>query len=432
MKFLLHCLLVSTILLHCHTNAQTVAAKITVPLGGNSWLSVKASDGEEGVTNKGWENWQHPDAVWSTFIKIPRAGKLRVSADIMVPEGESQLKWTINGIGKTIKTGGAGKVYEIGEWDILQPGYVKIDACGISKTGQVFANINEIQIDGTATEGRIAFVKNNEGNYFYWGRRGPSVHINYDLSEVNDDIEWFYSEITVPAGNDVIGSYFMANGFAEGYFGMQVNSPTERRILFSVWSPFVTDDPKEIPADKKIVLINKGKQVYTGEFGHEGSGGQSYLQYNWRAGQTYRFLVQAKPVENNYTTYTAYFCAPEKKQWFLIASFSRPETTTYLKRLHSFLENFEPETGNISRKAWYHNPWVRTKAGEWKLLTKMLFTGDATAKIGYRDDYAGGVENDKFYLRNCGFFNNNTLLKTEFYMASKRTKPRINLVSLPN
>ena len=38
------------------------------------------------------------------------------------------------------------------------------------------------------------------------------------------DIEWFYSELTVPEGNDVIGSYFMANGFSEGYFGIQVNS----------------------------------------------------------------------------------------------------------------------------------------------------------------------------------------------------------------
>ena len=57
----------------------------------------------------------------------------------------------------------------------------------------------------------------------------------------------------VPEGNDVLGSYFMANGFAQGYFGIQVNSPTERRILFSVWSPFHTDDPSEIP-DQAILI----------------------------------------------------------------------------------------------------------------------------------------------------------------------------------
>jgi hypothetical protein len=94
------------------------------------------------------------------------------------------------------------------------------------------------------------------------------------------------NEITVPAGNDPVGSYFMGNGFGEGYFGIQVNSAIERKVLFSVWSPFETDDPREIPDDKKIILLKKGKEVHAGEFGSEGSGGQSYLKYNWKAFDT--------------------------------------------------------------------------------------------------------------------------------------------------
>ena len=409
--------------------AQPMAEKIKIPLGGNSWVATKTA--EEKVTDNGWKNWKSIDAIWSTYIKIEKKGTVKLSAIINVPAGESKLKWTINGVSKIINVGGAAKAeYEIGKWNIAQPGYIKIDAQGISKTRDLFAEISDLQIEGTAIDEGTAFVKNNEGNYFYWGRRGPSVHINYDLTEVNDDAEWFYNEITVPAGNDVIGSYFMADGFAEGYFGMQVNSATERRILFSVWSPFVTDNPKDIPENKKILMLKKGEKVHAGEFGNEGSGGQSYLQYNWKAGEIYKFLLHAKPAENNYTTYTAYFYAPEKKQWLLIASFSRPETTTYLKRLHSFLENFEPETGNISRKAWYHNQWIKTKEGEWKPVTKMLFTGDATASKGYRLDYGGGVENGKFYLRNCGFFNNNTILKTKYSVSSSGKKPEIDFLSL--
>ena len=170
--------------------------------------------------------------------------------------------------------------------------------------------------------------------------------------------------------------------------------------------------------------------MHTGEFGSEGSGGQSYLQYNWKAGETYKFLIHAKPAENNYTNYTAYFYAAEKKQWSLIASFSRPETSTYLKKLHSFLENFEPETGFISRKAYYHDQWLVTRVGEWKPVTKMLFTGDATANIGYRLDYAGGAEAGKFYLRNCGFFNDNTILKTKFSISATGKKPQVDLLGL--
>ena len=59
-----------------------------------------------------------------------------------------------------------------------------------------------------------------------WSRRGPSCHLGYTLP-TNEDINYFYNEVTIPKGEDKIGSYFMANGFGEGYFGMQVNSETK-------------------------------------------------------------------------------------------------------------------------------------------------------------------------------------------------------------
>ena len=413
------------------TFGQPTTGKIIVPLGGNSWVTVLPKNGEEVVTDKGWENWEHPEAVWSTYISVQKTGILKIDALLNVPAGVTKMKWTINGVSKTVTAKGSdSKEYEIGQWNITLPGYIKIDAQGISKTGDIFATVSELRLTGTATAGQTAFVKNNEDNYFHWGRRGPSVHINYDISEISDDIEWFYNEITVPTGNDQIGSYFMANGFGEGYFGMQVNSTTERRILFSVWSPFETDDPTSIPTDKKIILLKKGENVYTGEFGNEGSGGQSYLKYNWIAGQSYKFLLQAKPVKNNYTAYTAYFYAPDKKKWLLIASFSRPATSTYLTNLHSFLENFEPEKGFITRKALYHNQWVRTKTGNWIALSSMQFTGDATANKNYRLDYSGGEENGKFFLRNGGFFNPTTKLKTKFSVPAPLIKPAIDFTML--
>ena len=431
MKIILFTLFALTVFTCNKSFGQQTNGKIIVPLGGNSWVTVMPKDGDEEVTDSGWENWEHAETVWSTYISVQKTGILKIAALLNVPSGVSKIKWTIDGVSKTVTAKGmASKELEIGQWTITKPGYIKIDAQGISKTGDLFAIVSELRLTGTATAGQTAFVKNNNDNYFHWGRRGPSVHINYDISGINDDIEWFYNEITVPTGNDQIGSYFMANGFGEGYFGMQVNSTTERRILFSVWSPFETDDPTSIPDDKKIILLKKGENVYTGEFGNEGSGGQSYLKYNWIAGQTYKFLLQAKPVKNNYTTYTAYFYAPDKKKWLLIASFSRPATSTYLTNLHSFLENFEPETGFISRKAFYHNQWVRTKTGNWIAITNMQFTGDATANKNYRLDYSGGEENGKFFLRNCGFFNDNTKLKTRFSIPAPLIKPEIDLSTL--
>jgi hypothetical protein len=403
---------------------------IIVPLGGNSWLTVKAKNGNEKVTNNGWEKWQHATAVFSTYVKIAKQGSFKLSAPVSVPEGESMIRCTING--KAVATtvyGATEKEYELGEWN-LPAGYVKIDIQGIRKTGTVFANLHELVISGSSVDAQAVYVKNNEGNYFYWGRRGPSVHINYDLSAAGNEIEWFYNEIKVPVGSDPIGSYFMANGFKEGYFGIQVNSATERRVLFSIWSPFTTDDPAKIPDDQKIRMLKKGEQVHAGEFGNEGSGGQSYLKYDWKAGQTCKFLLHAQPDTDQYTTYTAYFYAPTEQKWLLIASFKRPHTNTYLTRLHSFLENFDPLMGNMVRKAFYQNQWVRTKSGEWIPLSKMTFTGDATAQKGYRVDYGGGEENGAFFLRNGGFFNDNTALKTVFTHEPGTTKPDVDLSAL--
>src|SRR3546814_7623338 len=127
------------------------------------------------------------------------------------------------------------------------------------------------------------------------------------------------------------------------------SSDLERRVLFSVWSPYKTDNPDDIPEDQRIVLLRKGKEVHAGEFGNEGSGGQSYLRYPWKAGTTYRFLLHGKPDGKGNTSYTAFFYAPEIKQWKLIASFRRPQTSRWLTRFHSFLENFNPRTGDKQR-----------------------------------------------------------------------------------
>jgi hypothetical protein len=78
------------------------------------------------------------------------------------------------------------------------------------------------------------------------------------------DVSYYYSEINVPQGYDPVGSYYMANGFGQGYFGYQVNSATERRFLFSVWSGYHTDDPTQIPSEYTVQLNRKGADVISG------------------------------------------------------------------------------------------------------------------------------------------------------------------------
>jgi hypothetical protein len=400
------------------------ANKMIVPIGGNTWTVNGAK-----VSNNGLSDWTSSTTSVQTFIYLSQSGSLHLSLN-MNPGGNNILKITIQGLSKELTVEGEKESeYYVGTWENLQQGYVKIEMQGVSRSANSFGTVSSLGISGTAVNIETAFVKDNNDNYFYWGRRGPSVHLKYTLP--NSDITDFYSEIKVPEGNDVIGSYFMANGFAEGYFGIQVNSSTERRILFSVWSPYATDNPASIPSEFKITMLKKGNNVHAGEFGNEGAGGQSYLVYPWKAGMTYKFLLRGQPQSDNSTIYTAYFFAPEENKWLLIASFIRPSTHTYLKKLHSFLENFVTETGNQTRMALYGNQWVRDTNGVWTALNSAKFTADQTARKRFRLDYSGGINGNSFFLKNGGFFFPSTVIDSQFNIEKRTIPPVIDFAELP-
>ncbi len=432
MKFSLSFVFILFIVNSYAENRMSDSSAITVPLGGNGWLSKNSA---ATINKDGLSNWSSSNDTVSVYVRLEAAGNLNVQLKLKVPEGQSKIGVTI---GKSVLTkvvlNKDEETVNFGTVEIPSPGYVQIKLSGLSKSGAVFASVSDLILNGPAVSNGAAYVKNNQGNYFYWGHRGPSVHLNYKLpDEAKDKIEWFYNEVTVPVGNDVLGSYFMVDGFTGGYFGMQVNSPTDRHILFSIWSPFNTQDPKNIPDSLKIQLLKKGANVHAGEFGNEGSGGQSYMNYPWVADKTYAFLIraQADSVTKN-TIFTAYLKDPDKINWQLIASFKRPKSGYYLKGLYSFLENFEPDMGTVTRKVFFGNQWVADSSGNWYALTNVLFTGDATANINYRKDYSGGVDGNRFYLRNCGFFDDFTKLKTPLVRQSTSgNHPAIDFTKLP-
>ena len=401
---------------------------VSIPTQGNSWAVNNINKNQEMIGDDGIHNWTDNSLKIKTYFKTTQTGELTVGMIAKAETGASKIKATFNGESQiiNIRNQSSDTIF-VGNFETEQTGYQFIELEGIEKEGAMFPAIESFLLGGEAASDPVYFVKDD----FYWGRRGPSVHLNYQLPENHGDIHWFYNEITVPENNDVLGSYFMANGFAEGYFGMQVNSETERRILFSVWSPYSTDNPDEIPEEYKIKMLRKGEDVYTGEFGNEGSGGQSYLKYNWKAGNTYRFLLNATPTGNDETDYTAWFYPPEAGEWKLIASFRRPKTDTHLTRLHSFLENFMTETGNRQRTGYYTNQWFYDADGKWNEITKMRFTADATARKENRMDYAGGAKDKSFFLQNCGFFSDTTPIDTIFEREASGIPPDVNFEELP-
>lgn len=402
-----------------------------VPFGGNAFVTSSANGSRDGL-DRGATRWSDPATVVSVYFHVDRACQLSLAARAQQEQGESVLKVAVGEQRWSIPVKSAtSQELGIGTIDVAKPGYVRVDLSGQRADAGSFARVSELLVKSATPDVKLHCVKNNEGNMFYWGRRGPSVHMSYEMPR-GKNISYSYSEITVKTGDDPAGSYYMANGFGEGYFGIQVKSATERWILFSVWSPFSTNDPKSIPESDRVKLLAKGEGVRGGEFGGEGSGGQSYKIYPWKSGTTYRFLNSAQPDGKGNTIYAAWFGEVGKDGWELIARFSRPKTNKHITGFHSFLENFYDRDGFRERRSLHGNQWVCDTEGQWHELTRARFTTDGTGGGGHRLDFAGGVTEGGFFMRNGGFFSDN--VKANQWFERKPTpekKPVIDFAKLP-
>ena len=390
-------LLLASLMLALFAHLPAVAqSEYVVNAAGNAYITSgnSASIDEHSNTIR---NWIDKETVISFYFRANECGKIDIA---LQAKGKSRIEVSLLGKRKkvTLNSDTFSRI-DVGTFKVKTPGYIKMDIRGLKiNEGESFGSVAAVIVGGEMQN--IAFVAPDFSTHF--GRRGPSVHLGYVLPK--EDVEWFYNEVIVPEEGDIPSSYYMACGFSQGYFGMQNNSPHKRRVLFSVWSPFETDNPAEIPDTMRVTLVKKGENTIINDFGNEGSGGQSYIHYDWKAGERCRFLMGVKPDGNGNTIYTAYFFDNNKGEWSLIASFRRPQTSTWYTGAHSFLENFNPVMGYINRKAYYTNQWARTTDGRWVPVSKARFTCDTTGAKEMRFDYTGGIEGDCFFLSMGGFF----------------------------
>jgi len=170
-----------------------------VPLGGNAYITQSKNKPDESIHNTGLHNWDSSSTTISTYVDVLQPGDLRVSlVGGLFGSTQSTVKVSIGDQSKTISLAPAGianSVFPAGTFTINQPGYVKIDLQGVSNDAGYFGDISALQLDGSATAGGLLFA--NDPDNFYWSRRGPSVHLGFDVPAAT---EYFYSEITVPVG----------------------------------------------------------------------------------------------------------------------------------------------------------------------------------------------------------------------------------------
>ncbi|EAR98937.1 nematoblast specific protein (macronuclear) [Tetrahymena thermophila SB210] len=382
-----------------------------VSFGWNSYQTCSAQQcSKPQILEQGISYWQDSNIIISLFFYVAVAGAYDISLLSTEVQRSAELQVTIPAISYSYlaKFNTDSLNLSLGTIQIKYPAYYQVNFQGtnslVNKKAGFYPQLNSLILSNSENQNAIFYVKDSYSSYF--GRRGPSCHFRYNL-EHSQNIQQFYNEVNVPKNWDTLGTFAMAIGFNYGYFGMQVNSETERKILFSVWSPQQTDDPSQISPDNAVLLVAKGNNTVINSFGNEGSGGQSYLVYPWVAGVSYKFKLVGQPSTDGYSIYSAYFKDPTIcSDYILIASWKRPKTQSYLSGLHSFIENFEPETGNISRKAYFNNQKAIDDQNKEVKVLSASFSYDGTASQQQRFDYDGGVDILKgFYLRNCGFFN---------------------------
>lgn len=398
------------------------ASAQTISIPGYTGYAVPAEKNESVFSEKnGGLHWSDAKQAISYSFYIRKAGDLSIALNAKNTTAGNTIKLSVAGKNFTV-TIPASKDFMLvkaGSITIKDSGFYTITLSSVKKTGNTIADIRSIELSGAATENMHFNPKSR--------RNAASVHLRYPLADSIKAIS-FYSEITIPAGADMVHSYYMACGFARGYFGIQVNGPTERRVIFSVWDAGnEAVDRNKVADSNKVQLIAKGTDVVADGFGNEGTGGHSHWVYPWKTGRTYKLMVTALTDSASKTTiYTGYFFLPELQKWKIIASFKAPRDGQPLRNLYSFSENFDGVNGQLQRKAFFGNQWIQRQNGSWKELTQSTFSYDATGKAGDRIDYGAGTADGKFYLMHGGFQKNNVKFGDTIKRSASNDRPVID------
>jgi hypothetical protein len=227
-----------------------------------------------------------------------------------------------------------------------------------------------------------------------------SVHLQFEAPAGSA----FMNEVTVE--RSAPGTYFCVCGFDQGYFGIQELGNGKKVVIFSVWDPGSQNDPNAVDPERRVKLIAKDDKVRIGRFGNEGTGGQSFLDLDWKAGETYRFLVTAK-LDGDRTVYSAAIAAPGATTWRSLATFSTLAKHKRLGGYYSFIEDFQRDKVSATRErsAEFGEGWVQTPDGRWHALTHARFTADNNPA----KSIDAGVKDGRFFLATGGKVENTHL-----------------------
>lgn len=343
-----------------------------------------------------WYLYQKPGSYELSFNNTVLQGKtlqfeLKVSATYANSGFKSLTKkLTFKG------TGQADSLFAT-KLDIPQTGYFRYELKPISDPESAI-KIETLTFKSLKPGGQV-----NHTDY----QSSPSVHLSFSTTDqTTKAYNWIYEEILVPEGGDPLATYYMSLGFFRGYMGIQTNSDTERRVLFSVWDSKDAEHDKTITQHDYVSLVDKGEATTVNSFGGEGTGGQSYVKTaNWQTGKPVKFLMNIAKQDNNSVILSAWYKL-EGQDWKYVATWRAPKEQRLFDGFYSFIENYGYTNGQLRREAYYYNAWGKEAAtGKWINFNKVRFS-NTDGKEGQRVDFEQGVSPnfpDRFYMASGGY-----------------------------
>ena len=280
----------------------------------------------------------------------------------------------------------------------------------------------------------------------------PSVHLkSWGSTDPNapkgDAYDWCFMEIMLPQESDIIGTYAMALGVLNGYMGIQMNGYTadgspRHDVLFSMWDDGSTDEDPNLPEYLRAGAVDWDPLTTTNRFGNEGTGVQTYRKGPyWTPGKYVQFITNCRPETTSYTTVengkptvhtqhnmlvSAWFNALDGKGWQYMATVRKRNSTTYFDSWYSFLENYNPSTGQANRIAYYRNGYMRARSnGKWYNRNSVWFSNtDGDSNTGARTDYGQGATDnpaDRTFFMQTGGYTSTNKTKTTVALATDHT-----------
>jgi len=265
----------------------------------------------------------------------------------------------------------------------------------------------------------IAFAIVTSSAFAEAPRAARSVHLGF----VGAEGDAFYNECAVEKTTD--GSYFMVCGWDTGYFGIQQLRGNRKVAIFSVWDPTRGDDPNAVKSEDRVEVLFEGAGTRIKRFGGEGTGGQCMTDFDWKIGETNRFMVRAVTETNEVrkTAYTAFIQKSGSMEWMKLATFRVRTKSEGMRGFYAFVEDFRRDTKSVMdlRRARFGNGWVHTKV-EWKPISKARFTASG-AQWESKENIDAGIENGWFYLATGGDIHASRELRRVMELPPTSAKP---------